>query len=370
MLRSILIALCMLVNANAMANFESSEVSFSKVAVVVYGQDPLAMKFSRNAFTRVENILLDNGVEVLDKSEVDDLKDVWKQLEDPGYFVTAESFVDNAEKYAIDGMIRIYLYADVVENWGNTFSAVAVADIRFVDSEANVTAFSSIPMGVPGKPPSDGLTKNAAIVNAIQRAIDESSAKLGLEIIDFAKPRTMKFNLVEIEEPIGDLESIRIHSDDTRFEKFTSKPDHGGTFESYTCHDTDPAEVLGVAGGYLKITGIGSRTYGSRLHVIDLVEGEEVLLFDTSLQDRKHSWEKGVRKLQDCMFIESWRYLIGLTGNHISLWDTERGINMSKFHLIRGIKRGGKLDYLTDGISRYVKVSRKGKALKFFEITR
>ncbi|MDC1286377.1 hypothetical protein N8198_00670 [Gammaproteobacteria bacterium] len=352
------------------ANFDVNSVSFSKVAVVIYGQDPLAQKYSRAAFTRMENILLDNGVEVLDKAEVEELKDVWKQLEDPGYFVTAETFVENTEKYAIDGMIRIYLNVDVVENWGNTFSAVAAADIRFVDNEANVEAYSSIPMGVPGKPPSDGLTRNAASVNAVQRAIDESSARLGLEIIDFARPRTMKFNLAETDAPVGETQSKRLRSDDTAFESYASKPERGGTFESFTCHDRDPAQVLGVAGGYLKITGVGSRTYGSRLHVIDLAEGKEILLFDTSLQDRKHSWEKGVRKLQDCMFIESWRYLVALTGNHISLWDTERGINMSEILLSRGIKKGGSLDYISNGVSRFIVVRRGGKAQQFFEIVR
>jgi hypothetical protein len=365
------IALLLLaISFNSVATFESAEVSFSKVAVIIFGQDPLAQKYSRNAFTRIENILLDNGIEILDKAEIEDLKNVWKQLEDPGYFVTAESFVENTEKYALDGIIRVYLSADVVENWGNTFSAVATADIRFVDSQANVEAYSSIPMGVPGKPPSDGLTKNAAIVNSIQRAIDEAGAKLGLEIIDFAKPRTMTFTLSETDEPVGNYKSIRIYNEISDFNVFSSKPEHGGSFESFTCHDIDPSESLGVAGGYLKITGIGSRTYGSRLHVIDLADKKEVLLFDTSLQDRKHSWEKGVRKLQDCMFVENWRFLVGLTGNHISLWDTERGINMAEVHIKRGMKSGGSLDYISDGSNRYLVVKHKGKIKKFFEITR
>jgi hypothetical protein len=180
----------------------------------------------------------------------------------------------------------------------------------------------------------------------------------------------MKFNLVETDAPVGETHSKRLQSDDTAFESSASKPEHGGTFESFTCHDTDPAQVLGVAGGYLKITGVGSRTYGSRLHVIDLEDQKEILLFDTSLQDRKHSWEKGVRTLQDCMFIESWRYLVALTGNHISLWDTERGINMSEILLSRGIKKGGTLDYISDGVSRFVVVRKKGKAQQFYEIVR
>ena len=178
---------------NIFAAFEESGVEFSKVAVMVYGQNSLAKKYSRAASTRVENILMDNGVEVLDQSEAEELKDVWKRLEDPGFFITAESFVENAEKYAVDGVIRVYLHAELTKGWGKSYSATAIADIRFVDNEANTLAYSSIPMGVPGKPPSDGLTKSSAVVNAIQRAVDEGGEKLGLEVIDVANPRTLKF---------------------------------------------------------------------------------------------------------------------------------------------------------------------------------
>lgn len=349
---------------------QASDVSFSKVAVMVYGQNKLSNKYARIAFTRIENILLDNGIEVLDQQQIKELKNVWKQLEDPGYFVTAETFLENTEKYALDGVVRLYLTADSINSWGNSFSATAISDIRFVDSAAQVNAFTSIPMGVPGKPPSDGLTLSAAIANAVQRSVDESAAKLGLEIIDYAKPRTMKFTLSELESAPLDYESLRIKNPDQSFAAYASKPSKRTRHESHSCFATDPSNVLGVVGGYLKVTGFGKRRFSSRLHVVDIADQKEILLFETSLKDRKHSWEKGVRELQDCMFVNNWRYLIGLTGNHISLWDTERGINMSEIHIKKGIKSGGQLDFISDGINQYVKVSRKGRPLKYFEITR
>ncbi len=355
---------------NSFAGFSSEGINFSKVAVVVYGQNALAKKYARTAFTRLENILLDNGVEVLDQQKAKDLKNIWKQLEDPGFFVTAETFVENTEKYSVDGIIRVYLTTDAVESWGKSFSSTAIADIRFVDSEANVNAFATIPMGIPGKPPSDGLTKSAAIVNAIQRSIDESSSKLGLEIIDYANPRTIKFKLSEVSKPARDTRSLRIKHPDTSFDKYVPKSERKTIHEDFSCHTIDPGEVLGAAGGYLKITGFGKRNYASKLHVIDLSENKEILVFDTSLSDRKHKWERGARKLQDCMFIHNWRYLLGLTGNHISLWDTERGVNMSEIHIKEGIKRGGKLDYISDGTEEYIVVNKKGKPIKYFEIIR
>ena len=365
-----LLSFLLLISSSISFITHASEITFSKVAVMVYGQNKLSKKYARIAFTRVENILLDNGIEVLDQQEIKDLKNVWKQLEDPGYFVTAETFVENTEKYALDGIVRVYLTADSVQTWGQSFSATAITDIRFIDSSAQVNAFSSIPMGVPGKPPSDGLTLSSAVANAVQRSVDESASKLGLEIIDYAKPRTMKFKLSELSTPPQGYESLRIKNPDQSFSAHTSKPSKRTHHESYSCYATDPSNVLGVVGGYLKVTGFGRRTFSSRLHIIDLDEKKEILLFETSLKDRKHSWEKGVRELQDCMFVNNWRFIIGLTGNHISLWDTERGINMSEIHIKKGIKSGGELDLISDGVNQFIKVSRKGRPLKYFEITR
>ena len=125
------------------------EVSFDNVAVVVYDKTPDAKKMKRAAQTRLENILLDNGITILDQDKTAKLKNVWTRLEDPGYFVTAEDFVTNSSGYEIDGLIRLYLNADVTAALAGYHSATAQADIRFVDKDANVEAFTTIPMGVP-----------------------------------------------------------------------------------------------------------------------------------------------------------------------------------------------------------------------------
>ena len=79
------------------------QVQGQQTAVVVYPLNPAAERFTRNALSRVEGILLDNGVDVLDREKAEELKDVFKTLDDPGAFVTAETFVENSEKLAIKG---------------------------------------------------------------------------------------------------------------------------------------------------------------------------------------------------------------------------------------------------------------------------
>jgi hypothetical protein len=80
-----------------------------KVAVVVYGKDANAKKLIRVAQTRMEQLLNDNGVIVLDQAKAEALKKSWQTLSDPGALITAEDFVENAGKFQISGIYRIYL---------------------------------------------------------------------------------------------------------------------------------------------------------------------------------------------------------------------------------------------------------------------
>ena len=176
----------------------SQEMNFKRVAVMVFADGQEATAAKRTAQTRMENILSDNGVEVLDRDKVRELGDVWGQLEDPGYFVTAEDFVDNTEQYALDGIVRVYLGTDAVAGIAGYHSATAQADIRFVSEEAAVTAITTPTMGVRGNPPSDGLTVRAAVTNAVQRAIDVAAEKAGFELFETAVPRSVQLELVRI----------------------------------------------------------------------------------------------------------------------------------------------------------------------------
>ncbi|MGD8570248.1 MAG: hypothetical protein PVJ39_19330, partial [Gammaproteobacteria bacterium] len=116
------------------------EASFTKVAVAVFPQNGVAKKMVRAAQSRLEGVLLDNGITVLDRDKANDLKDEWKKLEDPGYFVTADDFVENTEKYQLDGLIRVYLTAEAAKGFAEFYTATAQADLRFVAEDAQVEA--------------------------------------------------------------------------------------------------------------------------------------------------------------------------------------------------------------------------------------
>ena len=325
------------------------EVNFEQVAVLVYGNTPEAKKMKRAAQSRLENILLDNGITVLDQRKADELKNVWKRLEDPGYFVTAEDFVANAGGYEIDGIIRLYLNADATTTLANYHSATAQADIRFVDQQANVESHTTVPMGVPGKPPSDGLTRNAALVNAVQRAVDEAAEKTGLEIIDYARPRTLNFALTgPVEMPLKPIAPQKTL--DKSFDAYASLVNKTWTREEVSTRCKAPSGELAAVGGYIRETSGGMRrSYSSVIHLVDLDDKKETGRFDSTTKKKKGI--RGKVKLLDCLFIKNWRYLTAVTGLELFLWDTERGTQMSSIRLDKG---------LSDAVLAYTEYNGKG----------
>jgi hypothetical protein len=172
------------------------KIQGQKTAVVVLAMNPAAERFKKNALSRIEGILFDNAIEILDREKAEELKDVFNTLDDPGAFVTAETFVENAHKFAIHGLVAVYLSVDITRGLVGYYTATAQADIRYISEEdAKVMSLATFPMGAPGKPPSDGLTQNSAAINAVQRSIDDACVKLGLELMDPAMPRSVRLSL-------------------------------------------------------------------------------------------------------------------------------------------------------------------------------
>lgn len=337
------------------------ELAFEQVAVMVFPNTSDATKMKRAAQSRIESILLDNGITVLDQDKSEDLKSVWKKLEDPGYFVTAEDFVDNASGYDIDGIIRLYLNAEATSGLSGFHTATAQADIRFVDNEAQVQAYTTVPMGVPGVPPSDGLTINAALVNAVQRAVDEAAGKTGLEIIDYARPRSISYRL---QGPVD--EKLKVHGlpeNDGSLATMADTVNKTWTREEVTTTCKAPSGNLAAVGGYIRETRMGQRrSYYSKIHLVDTAEKKEVGNFDSTTAKKKG--RDGSQKLLDCEFISSWRYLAGVTGLQLFLWDTERGVEMSSVQLDTGIEQG-KLGYQRVAGKDYISVDTGGSVLSY-----
>ena len=99
---------------------------------------------------------------------------------------------------------------------------------------------------------------------------------------------------------------------------------------------------MGAVGGYIVDTDFRrkpQRLYGSRVHLIDVKAGQEILALDCHTVEKKAGHEKGTRKILDCMFVHNWRYLSAVTGNEVFLWDTERGRLMASAILTKPLKK-------------------------------
>jgi len=345
----------------------NERMPLTRVAVMVYPASPAATSLANSAQSRLEQILNDNGVEVTDRDEAKKIKSIWTKLEDPGYFVTADDFVRNAGSYQLDGIVRVYLTADSAPAPGGFFSATAQADVRLVDENAKVAAHVSFPMGAPGRPPSDGLTAQAALLNAMQRAIDEAAGSLGLEITSPASPRAMKFDLDgPVEAPAQAAPVARAPRDlKADFVALAQLETRRNTHEKATCADRAPGGDVGVVGGSLNTLARGPRGmemhFGSRVHLVDLAQSREIAVFDTRVLGRKPKEHRGTSQVLDCLFVHSWRYLAAVTGDVLSLWDTERGLQLSEVLLPFGTDEAS-LEVMRAGDAHFLRVTGEEKA--------
>ena len=311
----------------------STSVKGQNIAAIVYAQNKTAEQVLKNAQSRLESILTDNNITVLDRSRADALRSAAPTLEDPGSFVTAEWFVENAGKFEIKGLLAVYLSAESTPGLADYSTATAHADIRFIsDADATVTALTTTPMGAPGSPPSDGLTSDSALINAIQRAIDNAAGKMGLQVMDPALPRAVKLGLqgplpLAMKADALPRTEPKTLTTLAKLEKSTWK------VEEPTAAATAPAGRLAALGGYIIDTDFHrkpQRLYGSRMHLLDLENRREIMTLDCHPLGKKEPSEKGERKVLGCAFLGSWRYLVAVTGSSLFFWDTERGQIMHK----------------------------------------
>ena len=221
-------------------------------------------------------------------------------------------------------------------------------------------------MGAPGRPPSDGLTAQAALINAMQRAVDEAAGTLGLSVNEPASPRAMKFSLEgPVAAPANATPVVRAPKDlKADFVALAQLENQHNTGEDATCADRAPGGDIGVVGGSLQALVRGGmagmmKVYGSRVHLVDIAQKREVTAFVTKELGRKPREFNGTSQVLDCMFVHSWRYLAAVTGDVLSLWDTERGLNLSEIQLPFSTDQGS-LEVLRAGDGYFLQV--KGDA--------
>ncbi|HEY6021493.1 MAG TPA: hypothetical protein VIY48_16795 [Candidatus Paceibacterota bacterium] len=333
MLRLLLVLTCITLSLPAFA------AQPKNVAIMVYSQSKLAAQYARIALSRFEQVLTDNGVTVLDQKKADALKKGWKKLEDPGALITAEEFVKNAGKYAIDGVYRVYLDAGITTGLAGIYTATALADIRFVGEDAAISSAASPAMGAKGMPPSDGLTESAALSNAIQRAVDLTAQQLGWKVMDFTNPRLYSVHLKQMQMVpayVAEAHPPKLANSDDSV-KLAKLANEDWTTEEATCVRKSPDERMAVVGGYIRQTsllgGRPKRVYGSRVHVVDASANKEVVTLETAPVAERTREEKGGSKILDCLFVSNWRYLAAVTNSKLFLWDTERGVVLSDLYL-------------------------------------
>ena len=124
--------------------------------------------------------------------------------------------------------------------------------------------------------------------------------------------------------------------------KYARLEDEAWRGEDVTCTAISPGGSMGAVGGYIVDTDFKrkpQRLYGSRVHLIDVKAGQEILALDCHTVEKKAGHEKGSRKILDCMFVLNWRYLSAVTGNEVFLWDTERGRLMASAILAKPLKK-------------------------------
>ena len=347
-----------------------SALAAENVAVAVFAPDPASARYEKTVQARLEEILRDAGLVVLDEEKAKKMKREWVNLADASHVVTAEEFVANAGKYDIARVYSISFTAGASSAMSLFYTASAATQLRVIDKQARVGAFSSAPMGIRGFPPSDALTSDAALVNALQRAVDSVAEAAG---VSPAAPVTAKYIPLKLEASAAPANYAEAGAPAaspagawTGAAKLLKETFAG---EDITCEAGSPDGQIGVVGGYtwqkLRLGGMG-RLVGGRLHLIDIKAGREFTLFTMHELGKRGAGEDGISAPLACGFLGNWRYLIGVTGNKLSCFDVERGLETCTYALPEPIKKASMSVVTADG-KRYLRLD-TDRGLRFFSI--
>ena len=323
-----------------------------QVSVAVFANEASQKKYERAVQARMEEVLTDAGITVLDEEKAKKLRNGWVDLADPGHLVTAEEFMKNAGKFDVKRVYRVSFNAGVTSPLGMFYTATSAVQIRVIDADARVQPFASQPMGIKGFPPSDALTADAAVVNAIQRAVDSAAETSGLSVASPMIAKVIPLTLVAEANPpaLVPVESAPGNKGDawTKGAKFY---DNGGwTIEEAACKAVSDDGQMGVLGGYSH----ARRGHGGRLHLIDIASNQETQVLNMHEIGQRLSGENGTSEPFACQFLGNWRYLIAMTGNKLSCFDVERGLETCTIGYTNGPGKG-KLSVWKADADRYIK---------------
>lgn len=343
----------------------------TKVSVAAYVSDPKYAAYEKVAQARAEELLNDSKYVVLDEAKARQLKKGWVDLADPGHVITAEEFVKRAGKYDIEKIVRVGVSVSVKPVLGLFYTATATAEFRIVDKSAKVQAFTLNEMGTRGVPPSDGLTEGAAISNAIQRAIDGAAQRAGLTVVSPALPKGVPLVLeaVATAPPETELAPASAAVSDAAWVSAAKLSKEMWRGEDKACVAVSPDGQVGAVGGYTwavdRLGGL-NRTYGGRVHLVDIAGAQEFNLHTVHAVGKRESGEDGTSSPIACGFIGNWRYLVVATGNVLSCYDVERGAETCRLKL-QGAPKQAQLSVGRVGNAAYVALQTE-KAKTYYRV--
>jgi hypothetical protein len=338
MRRRLLSALAALVPALAatavlagLAGPARAQAGGGNVAVAVYANEPGLKKYERAVQARLEEILADSGFKPLDEAKARELRDNWVDLADPGHLITAEEIAAKAGRYEVTRVFRASFNAAAVQPLGLYHSATAQLQLRVIDREAQVKATPSLPMGTRGFPPSDATTLDAALVNALQRAVDSAAEAAGLKVLAPASARVVPLVL----EPVGALPAQAQPLAEAAaptpagWEKAAVLLAERWKREEPSCQATSPDGGYAVLGTYAwsldRLARDNARRYGGYLHLVDVKAQKALTQLTLHELGQRGAGENGSSAALACRFLGSWRYLVAASGNRLACWDVERG---------------------------------------------
>ena len=301
------------------------------VAVAVYAADPAMKKFERAVQSRLEEVLADSGLAPLDEARAKELRDNWVDLADPGHLVTAEEIAAKAGRYEVQRIYRLSFSVDTARPLGLYHSAAAQMQLRVIDREARVQSQQSLPMGTRGFAASDAATPEAAIVNALQRAVDSVAEAAKLKVLAPATPRSLSLRL----EPVAALPpgaqplAQAAPAPPAGWEGRATLLAERWRREEPSCRAVSPDGGYGVLGTYAssldRLARDNARRYGGYLHLVDLRAAQPVVQLTLHELGQRGAGENGASAALACQFLGSWRHLVAASGNRLACFDVERG---------------------------------------------
>ncbi|MFA9218630.1 MAG: hypothetical protein ACEQSK_16220 [Sphingomonadaceae bacterium] len=344
-----------------------------RVAVAVFANENSLQRYEKAVQGRMEELLREAGLETVDEKEAAKIKRNWADHIEPGVLMTAEEYSKRVERLNIKKVYRVSFGAGMSNAMGLFYSATGNVQVSVVGALAAVQSYTSKPMGVRGFPPSDALTQDAALVNALQRAVEGAAEQAGIPVLAPVTARYIPLKLSEVPALAASATELVLAARPTAagWDQYAQVLSEKWRKEEPSCQSVSPDGAFGVLGtqAWDRANGRpgGERRYGGYLHVVDLGARREMTkltLHELGLRERG---ENGPSAALACSFLGNWRYLIAASGNKLACFDIERGLQTCDLP-VSGAPEAARLQFWQDGPKRYVQLS-SDKGRQTFELS-